>query len=104
MADHYALTSVKPSMLKHQIKNVLIQFFVDEEFSIRLLYFLFSLLTDLQLRELEIQRQIQLEKLRIEKEERIILEQQEGKKQCRNKIEREERIRLEQVEREIRMQ
>ena len=24
IADHYALTSVKPSMLKHEIKNILI--------------------------------------------------------------------------------
>ena len=31
IADHYALTSVKPSMLKHEIKNILIRFLVDEE-------------------------------------------------------------------------
>ena len=31
IADHYALTSVKPSMLKHEIKNNLIKFLVDEE-------------------------------------------------------------------------
>ena len=31
IADHYALTSVKPSMLKHEIKNVLTKFLVDEE-------------------------------------------------------------------------
>ena len=29
--DHYALTSVKSSMLKHDIKNILIKFLVDEE-------------------------------------------------------------------------
>ena len=46
--------------------------------------------TDLQLRELEVQRQIQMEKLRLEQEER--------------KLEREERIRVEQLEREERMQ
>ena len=48
IADHYALTSVKPSMLKHTsaLSSVLIT------------------QTDLQLRELEIQRQIQVEKLR----------------------------------------
>ena len=27
IADHYALTSVKPSMLKHELKNTLIKFF-----------------------------------------------------------------------------
>ena len=31
IADHYALTSVKPSMLKHEIKNILIKFLVDED-------------------------------------------------------------------------
>ena len=46
--------------------------------------------TDLQLRGLEVQRQIQLEKLRFEQEER--------------KLEREERIRVEQLEQEERMQ
>ena len=31
IADHYAMTSVKPSMLKHEMKNILIKFLVDEE-------------------------------------------------------------------------
>ena len=31
IAAHYELTSVKSSMLKPEIKNILIQFFVDEE-------------------------------------------------------------------------
>ena len=31
IADHYALTSVKSSMLKHEIKNILIKFLVDAE-------------------------------------------------------------------------
>ena len=31
IADHYALTSIKTSMLKHEIKNILIKFLVDEE-------------------------------------------------------------------------
>ena len=29
--SHYNLPSVKMSMLKHEIKNIIIQFFVDEE-------------------------------------------------------------------------
>ena len=29
--QHYALTSVKPSMLKHEIKNILNRFLVDDE-------------------------------------------------------------------------
>ena len=31
IADHYALTSVSPSILKYEIKNILIKFLVDEE-------------------------------------------------------------------------
>ena len=60
-ADQYALTSVKASMLKHEIKNILIKFLVDEE---KLDPSAFSSIlitqTDLQLRELEIKR-LQLE-------------------------------------------
>ena len=91
IADHYALTSVKPSMLKHEIKNILIKSLVDEEIlDPSALSSILITQTDLQLRELEVQRQIQLEKLRLEQEER--------------KLEREERIRVEQLEREERMQ
>ena len=42
IADHYALTSVKPSMLKHEIKNILIKFLVDEEILEPSALFLFS--------------------------------------------------------------
>ena len=78
IADHYALTSVKPSLIK---------FLVDEEIlDPSALSSILITQTDLQLRELEVQRQIQLEKLRLEQEER--------------KLEREERIRVEQLERE----
>ena len=67
IADHYALTSVKPSMLKHEIKNILIKFLVYEEIlDPAALSSVLITQTDLQLRELEIQRQIQLEKLRLE--------------------------------------
>ena len=91
IADHYALTSIKPSMLKHEIKNILIKSLVDEEIlDPSALSSILITQTDLQLRELEVQRQIQLEKLRLEQEER--------------KLEREERIRVEQLEREERMQ
>ena len=91
IADHYAFTSVKPSMLKHKIKNILIKFLVDEEIlDPSALSSVLITQTDLQVRELEVQRQIQLEKLRLEQEER--------------KLEREERIRVERLEREERMQ
>ena len=70
IADHYALTSVKPSMFKHEIKNLSIKFLVNEEIldpsalpSVLITH------TDLQLQELEVRRQIQLGKLRLEQEE-----------------------------------
>ena len=88
IADHYALTSVKPSMLKHEIKNILIKFLVDEEIlEPSALSSILVTQTDLQLRELEIQRQIQLEKIRLEQEERIRVEQ----------LEREERMQKEKI-------
>ena len=31
IADHYALISVKPFMLKHEIRTIFIKFLVDEE-------------------------------------------------------------------------
>ena len=93
IADHYALTSVKPSMLKHEIKNILIKFLVDEEIlDPSALSSVLITQTDLQLRELEIQRQIQLEKIKLEQEERIRVEQ----------LEREERMQKEKLEMEER--
>ena len=94
IADHYGLSNIKTSMLKHEIKNILIQFFVDEEiFDSSATSQILVTQTDLQLRELEIKRQIEMEKLKFEYEERIRAEQ----------AEREERIRLETLEREERM-
>ena len=93
IAAHYEFTSVKSSMLKHEIKNILIQFFVNEEiFDSSTLSHILVTQTDLQMRELEIKRQIEIEKLRLE--ERIRIE----------KSEREERIRIETIEREDRLQ
>ena len=70
------MTSVKPFIFKYEIKNILIKFLVDEEIlDPSALSFVLIAQTDLQLRELEVQRQIQLEKLRLEQEERIRLEQ-----------------------------
>ena len=69
IADHYALASVKPCMSKHKIKNILITFLADEEIlDPSALSSILITQTDLQLRELEIQRQIQLEKLKLKHE------------------------------------
>ena len=94
IADHYGLPNVKKTMLKHEIKNILIQFFVDEEiFDSSTTSQILITQTDLQLRELEIKRQVEMEKLRLEYEERM----------RREKEEREDRIRLETMEQEDRM-
>ena len=94
IADHYGLPNIKKTMLKHEIKNILIQFFVDEEiFDSSATSQILVTQTDLQLRELEIKRQVEMEKLRLEHEERL----------RREKEEREDRIRLETLEREDRL-
>ena len=101
IADHYGLSNVKKTMLKHEIKNILIQFFVDEEiFDSSATSHILVTQTDLQLREQEIERQIEIEKMKLEREERIRLETLEREKQ---KLEREERIKFETLEREERM-
>ena len=101
IADHYALTSVKPSMLKHEIKNILIKVFVDEEIlDLSALSSVLITQTNLQLLELKIQQRIQLEKLRLEQEERIKVQQFERKERMqkeklameKEKLEMEERI------------
>ena len=101
IADHYGLTSVKPSMLKHEIKNILIKFLVDEEIlDTSALSSVLITQTDLQLRELEIQRQIQLEKLKLEQEERIRVEQLEREERMQKEKLAIEKEKLEMEERE----
>ena len=91
IAEHYGLPNVKKTMLKYEIKNILIQFFVDEEiFDSSATSQILVTQTDLQLRELEIKRQIEMERLRLEHEDRIRLET----------IEREERMQREKLEHE----
>ena len=90
IADHYGLLNIKKTMLKHEIKNILIQFFVDEEiFDSSATSQILVTQTDLQLREQEIKRQVEMEKLWLDRE-------------C-EKEEREDRIRLETLEREDRL-
>ena len=105
IADHYGLPNVKKTMLKHEIKNILIQFFVDEEiFDSSATSQILVTQTDLQLRELEIKRQVEMEKLRLEHENRIRLENAEREERLRRENEeRKDRIRLETLEREDRM-
>ena len=90
IADHYGLLNVKKTMLKHEIKNILNQFFMEEEiFDSSATSQILVTQTDLQLRELEIKRQVEMEKLRLDGE--------------REKEEREDRIRHETLKREDRL-
>ena len=58
-------------MLKHEIKNIFIQFFVDEEvFEPSATSHIMVSQTDLQLKELENKRQLESEKLKLEFEEK----------------------------------
>ena len=104
IADHYGLPNVKKTMLKHEI-NILIQFFVEEEiFDSSATSQILVTQTDLQLRELEIKRQVEMGKLRLEHENRIRVENAEREERLRREKEgREERIRLETLEREDRL-
>ena len=105
IAEHDKLPNVKRSMLKHEIKNILIQFFVDEEiFDPSATSQILVTQTDLQLRELEIKRQLEIEKLRLEHEERVRVEKAEREERLeKEKLEPEERIRQEKAERKERI-
>ena len=105
IADHYGLPNVKKTTLKHEIKNILTQFFVDKEiFDSSATSQILVTQTDLQLRGLEIKRQVETEELRLEHEKRIRVENAERAERLRRKKEeREDRIRLETTERKDRL-
>ena len=61
IASHYSIPSVKTSMLKHEIKNIIIQFFVDEDiFEPSATSHIMVSQTDIQLRELVRIRKIKI--------------------------------------------
>ena len=86
IAAHYELTSVNKSMVKQEIKNILVQFLIDQEIlDSSALSLVIVTQTGLQMRELEIQKQIELEKLRLEQEKfKIEQERQMQKEKNRN--------------------
>ena len=98
IAAHYELTSVNKSMLKQEIKNILVQFLVDQEIlDSYALSFVIVTQTGLQMRELEIQKQIEFEKLRLEQEKFKIEQERQMQKE---RIEMEERIQKEKLVKE----
>ena len=106
IASHYSIPDVKTSMLKREIKNVIIQFLVDEEFfepSATSLIMVSQ--TDIQLKELELKKHLELEKLRLEFEEKRRADKEEREeKLARDKAEREEKLARDKAEREERIQ
>ena len=107
IASHYSIPDVKTSMLKREIKNVIIQFLVDEEFfepSATSLIMVSQ--TDIQLKELELKRHLELEKLRLEFEEKRRADKEEREERMhREKLELEkEKLAKEEREKEKQMQ
>ena len=99
IAAHYELTTVNKSMLKQEIKNILVQFLVDKEIlDSSALSLVLVTQTGLQMRELEIQRQIELEKLRLE-QEKLKMEMEERVKEQERQMQKE-RMEMEQREKE----
>ena len=100
IAAHYELTTVNKSMLKQEIKNTLVQFLVDMEIlDSSALSLVLVTQTGLQMRELEIQKQIELEKLRLEQEKLRIEQERQMQKE---RMEMEERVQKERMEMEDR--
>ena len=102
IAAHYELTNVNKSMLKQEIKNVLVQFLVDKELlDSSALSLVLVTHTGLQMRELEVQKQIELEKLRLEQEKLKIEQERQMQKERMEMEEREkDKERQIQIERE----
>ena len=106
IAAHYELTTVNKSMLKQEIKNILVQFLVDKEIlDSSALSLVLVTQTGLHIRELEIQKQIELEKLRLEQErqmqkERMEMEERVQKERMEMEEREKEKERQMQIERE----
>ena len=104
LAKHYKLSEIKSSMRKHEIKNILVQYFVDEEiFNENAL----SLIVDVQSvsssKELELKFQIrQLEIQEREKEREREREREEREREREEREEREKKREREREEREER--
>ena len=95
LAKYYELSEIKSSMRKHEIKNILVQYFVDEEiFNEKAL----SLIVDVQSvsssKELELKlqiRQLEIQEGEKEREREREREEREGKRKGKRKGERRKR-------------
>ena len=103
LAKHYKLSEIKSSMRKHEIKNILVQYFVDEEiFNENAL----SLIVDVQSvsssKELELKLQIRQLEIQERENEREREREREEKEERENEREREREREREDREREER--
>ena len=100
IAAHYELTSVNKSLLKEDIKNILVQFLVDKDLlDSSALSLVLVTQTGLQMRELEIQKQIVLEKIRLE-QEKLRIEQERQMQKERMDMEEREKEKERQMQKE----
>ena len=100
IAAHYELTSVNKSMLKQDIKNILVRFLVDKDLlDSSALPLVLVTQTGLQMRELEIQKQIELEKIRLE-QEKLRIEQERQMQKERMEMEEREKEKERQMQKE----
>ena len=99
LAKHYKLSEIKSSMRKHEIKNILVQYFVDEEiFNENAL----SLIVDVQSvsSSKELQLKLQIRQLEIQEREKEREREREREEREREREEREEREKERERERE----
>ena len=69
LAAFYNLEDCKKSMRKGEIRNILVQYLVEEEKFPEEAMNLITQTDEIQLRQMEIQREIELEKLRIQQQQ-----------------------------------
>ena len=103
LAKHYKLSEIQSSMRKHEMKNILVQYFVDEEnFNENVLSLIVNVQSFSSSKELELKFQIrQLEIQEREKErEREEREKEREREREREREEREEREKERERERE----
>ena len=101
LAKHYKLSEIKSSIRKHEIKNILVQYFVDEEiFNENAL----SLIVDIQSvsssKELELKFQIRQLEIQEREKEREWKEREKEREEREMEREREEREKERERERE----
>ena len=99
LAKHYKLSEIKSSVRKHEIKNILVQYFVDEEIinenALSLIVDVQSVSSSkelelkLQIRQLEIQEREKEREREREREEREVREKEREREREREREERE---------------